>query len=43
MRHVNITEYIKENGFHSGRDEELDTLTIDEADEDRVCLGICTV
>ena len=36
LRHVVLGELAKARAFHAGRDEELDTLLLDEASEDRL-------
>jgi adenylate kinase len=36
LTHINVSEYIKEKGYHAGRDEAFDTLIIDEESEDKL-------
>lgn len=40
LRHINVSEYVKEHGLHENYDEEWQSYTVDE---DRVSLSVASV
>jgi adenylate kinase len=41
FNHINVSNFVKERGFYSERDEEYDSLVIDEDAVSRVILICC--